>query len=363
MPLYGFSGIPIVTTDRIADNAITESKIQDNAISTAKIRDGAITTNKIADNAITTSKIANNAITTDKLADNVITTNKIADNAITLSKLSGVVSESPAANKIPVANTYGEISYNWFKPERTVYVDWYYGDDNNPGTDAQPFKTLQRAINSVPPGGTVRIVVLGDYTLNSSVYISNRNVFIDFQAKLETTWHTFTNTVDGQVYDAINRFIIRNSWLTIYSESSDFRLIIPDRLTSNRLTPWNVLFAVDEYQNGFVNIWIRRRNVSSADIAIYIGKDSVLFGIHHWSADRPALAAFALDFGHYVGRVKVHSNAYILRADGAPCTLYYVTPDGTVNENDQFINPATKIAGIVRDTNGIPRNIISNLII
>ena len=342
MPLYGFSGIPTITTDRIADNAITESKIQNNAISTAKIRDGAVTTNKIADNAITTSKIA--------------------DNAITLSKLSSVVSESPAANKIPVANTYGEISYNWFKPERTVYVDWYYGNDDNPGTDSQPFKTLQRAINSIPPGGSVRIVVLGDYTLNSSVSVSNRNVFIDFQAKLETTWYTFTD-IDGQATDTMHKFIIHNSWLTIYSESSDFRLIIPDRLTSNRLTPWNVLFAVDEYQNGFVNILIRRRNVSSADIAIYIGKDSVLFGIHHWSADRPALAAFALDFGHYVGRVKVHSNAYILRADGAPCTLYYVTPDGTVNENDQLINPATKIAGIVRDTNGIPRNIISNLII
>jgi len=361
MPLYGFSGIPIVTTDRIADNAITESKIQDNAISTAKIRDGAITTNKIADNAITTSKIANNAITTDKLADNVITTNKIADNAITLSKLSGVVSESPAANKIPVANTYGEISYNWFKPERTVYVDWYYGDDNNPGTSTQPFKTLQKAIDSAMPSGSITIHVLSNYTLDNHVRVSNKNVFIIFYGELKTTWHTIT--ISGQNYDIIYKFSIINSWLTISSDSSNFRIIIPDRPTNNLLAPLNVLFAIDQNQNGFVNIRIRRSSGNSTDDVVYIGKDSVLFGIHHWSADRPALAAFALDFGHYVGRVKVHSNAYILRADNAPCTLYYVTPDGTVNENNQLINPATKIAGIVRDTNGIPRNIISNLII
>ena len=61
-----------VTTDKIADNAVTSKKIAALSIITDNIKDDAITNVKIAPNAVTSSKINNKAITNEKVAEGAI---------------------------------------------------------------------------------------------------------------------------------------------------------------------------------------------------------------------------------------------------------------------------------------------------
>lgn len=76
-----------ITTDKLANSSVTTAKIEDNAVTTSKIKDGDVTTSKIAEGNVTTSKIADSNVTSSKIADGNVTTSKIADNAVTLGKL------------------------------------------------------------------------------------------------------------------------------------------------------------------------------------------------------------------------------------------------------------------------------------
>ena len=76
-----------VTTDRIADSAVTSAKIADGTIATGDIADSAITSAKIADGTIATGDIADSAITSAKIADGTIVNADIADGTIKKAKL------------------------------------------------------------------------------------------------------------------------------------------------------------------------------------------------------------------------------------------------------------------------------------
>ncbi|MFJ3283387.1 hypothetical protein [Streptomyces halstedii] len=88
----------IVTTVKLANDAVTAAKVATGAIGTTKITDGAVTTPKIIAGAVQTaqldalavnaSKIAAGAVTTAKLDALAVTTDKLAANAITVGKIS-----------------------------------------------------------------------------------------------------------------------------------------------------------------------------------------------------------------------------------------------------------------------------------
>jgi len=83
---------------------------------------------------------------------------------------------------------------------KTVYVDQQNGDDNTgDGSQDRPFKSLQKAIDSVPPGGRVKIVLLNDYDLandSQSTLIVSKSVTID------------TNNFTLKKTNTTNRFVI-----------------------------------------------------------------------------------------------------------------------------------------------------------
>ncbi len=80
-------GAGLITSDKIADEAIITVKLADGNITSAKILDGNITAVDIADGSIITVKIADGAVTTSKIADGNVTAAKIADSAVTESKI------------------------------------------------------------------------------------------------------------------------------------------------------------------------------------------------------------------------------------------------------------------------------------
>jgi hypothetical protein len=98
----------IVTTVKLADDAVTQAKVAAAAIGTTEISNNAVTTPKIVAGAVQTAQIDAGAVNTDKLAAGAVTTakldalavtaDKIAANAITAGKiLAGAVNAAAIA--------------------------------------------------------------------------------------------------------------------------------------------------------------------------------------------------------------------------------------------------------------------------
>ncbi|WNN38497.1 hypothetical protein RIN61_20180 [Pseudomonas inefficax] len=61
---------------------------------------------------------------------------------------------------------------------RTFYVDQELGVDTAAGTVDAPLKTINQALANTPSGGTVEIVFVKDYVLDSVISASNRGIVI-----------------------------------------------------------------------------------------------------------------------------------------------------------------------------------------
>lgn len=74
VPMIGTEDInnSSVTTEKIADNAITSEKIGDGEVNTQDLADGAVTSEKIKDGEVKTADIADGAVTPEKLSDRVV---------------------------------------------------------------------------------------------------------------------------------------------------------------------------------------------------------------------------------------------------------------------------------------------------
>lgn len=93
----------------------------------------------------------------------------------------------------------------------TFFVDADTGDDNGAGTDASPFKTLQRAIDLTPAGGSCVIWLKSDYYVDEVVRIINRFVAIKgiFEASTDypkLTFERFSHDFGATTHRAIKNF-------------------------------------------------------------------------------------------------------------------------------------------------------------
>ena len=80
-----------ITTEKLADEAVTNAKTAADAVDTPNIVNGAITSDKIGAFAVTKGKIDGGAVSTAQLATNAVTTAKIKDKAVTPEKLNLVL--------------------------------------------------------------------------------------------------------------------------------------------------------------------------------------------------------------------------------------------------------------------------------
>jgi hypothetical protein len=76
-----------ITTDEIADQAVTANKLANGAVGATKLADQAVTGNKLANDAVSTTKIQDGAITNQKLQANAVDRANIRDGAINRAKL------------------------------------------------------------------------------------------------------------------------------------------------------------------------------------------------------------------------------------------------------------------------------------
>ena len=94
-----------VTTEGIADSAVSTAKIGANAIDTTKIGADVIVANDIAANAITVAEISDGAVSTAKIADLGVSTAKIADLGVTHAKLHNTMDLSSKTVTLPTLST------------------------------------------------------------------------------------------------------------------------------------------------------------------------------------------------------------------------------------------------------------------
>lgn len=254
---------------------------------------------------------------------------------------------------------------------KTVYIDQANGNDNNTGEQISPFKTLQKAINSVPKGGYVYIKMLNNYTFNPLdwINIENRAVTLDLNGYTMEFPFTVQN-VDGTDY--LRRGIINciNSVLTIYMPDNSRIISITTDMTTPPTPSCKGLFsALVNYGYGIFNLEFSIPRTNTIE-NIKINKGS-LFGINNNWMKAYGFLGVMVGNPHYNAIVKLENNAGFVDFTSGGGFLYTAinTDPNSDNifkiydESNQIIHPKDRVFGIIRDANNIPRNIISNIVL
>lgn len=205
-----------VTTDNIADGAVTSSKIPTGAITTEHILDGtileqdihqsAVTADKLAPNSVTTNKIVNGNVTNEKLADACVTSDKIMDNTIQYEDLSqdlqnlinsageGPTITVPAANRVVVSTDALGITTSAITTTELNQLD---GINTN--------QTIQAQLNGKQPmiTGAASSVTTANLTPNT-VAIADANGKIMSATAVSVTELGYLDGVTGAIQTQLN---------------------------------------------------------------------------------------------------------------------------------------------------------------
>ena len=245
-------------------------------------------------------------------------------NGLNADKVDGFdASQTPAAGQIPVLNSDGSLYLPFSQTpiyvngqdlmNRTFYVDAVNGDDNNPGTEEAPFKTIEKAIVSVPVGGHGAIFLMSDVYLNTN---------------MEAIWKNITIRLNG------------------YS----FNLTVDSRSLLRKFSAVG-LFALEFRGSGKIVLPVR------ADDPTYINNHPYLLSS---GANGNVFKSLALTYGV---EVVINDTAYKLLEVNTNSTSAF-SVHGTLTDNTgSNLTWADLISGIVRDANGVPRNVISNIVL
>ena len=211
-----------------------------------------------------------------------------------------------------------------FSAKDTYYVDNNVGSDANPGTQSQPWKSIQKAANTAMPGKTI-LVQAGTYDENVKINTSGTaSARIIFQAAGKVVTHGFTVHAN---YVTINGFEITNKvpdfsgWGVYLAGSNDlvenndihdtswggiiaFANMADPALASNDLIQHNKI-----YQVGQMGIDLRGRN----NIAEY-NDISYVMQYPDWLTNLPSWAdADGIHFhgqGHILRGNYIHDISY-----------------------------------------------------
>ena len=240
---------------------------------------------------------------------------------------------------------------------RTFYVDAENGDDNNSGASDSPFKTIKKAVDSVPVGGVGYIYLKTDNNIiDTDIDLINKTIIID-GINIDSSSNTpaIKNTCYTDDYgNATHGFIMLNSYL----EFANLTIQTADYVDNDKN---------ESYYAGL----IKRRNTQSKNKVI-LNQASVLIGDTDFIrlSDRQDinLQVYYFDSKHSVTDksidcVGANTDGYLVNNEGG--TMILSTSSialGTKNDGSTDLTWSDLVSGIVKDSNGVPRNIISNII-
>lgn len=223
---------------------------------------------------------------------------------------------------------------------KTVYVDAENGSDTSgDGTQGAPFKTIRKAIDSVPTGGKAAISLISDITVEGTISISRKYIRI------------VGNTSGKKITVKNNRgygFQLLHDTVLEIHPSIDEIIWIPGTVNVQH---WNTLFKSFEGNNTLIlNHWHPSHRLK---ITIQPNNDSKSGHIINNEAGFLTIYMDKVDF------IIPDTSKYAICFDNIACqmgSISYKKPDGTELQQSDVIKCITK------DSNGVPRNIISNIV-
>jgi len=234
--------------------------------------------------------------------------------------------------------------------KRTFYVDATNGDDNNDGSNAHPFKTLKKACDSVPIGGYGSITLAQNQThfIDSEIYLHNKYIAIfATNSIIENTAYVYTS--NGTDYTATYGFAPVMSLIFFYKGTIR---------TANLLTDANGNVLPSTTLQGIV----KRHD----DVRAFVKTFSTDIELGDTDFIRRASGSNAVDLHMYSGsvnRVGANQDGYLISNEAGDFrfSAMYVSL-GTERDGTTDLTWDSIISGIVKDANGVPRNIISNIV-
>jgi hypothetical protein len=202
---------------------------------------------------------------------------------------------------------------------KTFYVDAVNGDDNNDGSSAHPFKTLQKAVNSVPVGGYGNIILNSDVNLDFIKYVYNKILYFQLKGYKINVLNDSTSMLYG-FYD------VGNSIFIFDGGNLDGSTIVLPALQSDTSSKINHPALIKKPTNG--------HSFSQINLVYKCGvelNDDGTYGLIETSYS---------------------SCSYNIDTNG-------ILTDNTGNNQTW----ADLVKFVVKDANGVPRNVVSNIVI
>ena len=258
-------------------------------------------------------------------------------------------SQNPSANMIPVLDGDGVLNLPFTQVpikvngqdlmSRTFYVDQVNGDDGNDGSESAPFRTIKKAVGSVPFGGMGTIILASgqSFDIDYNVCVENKCVRILSNRDNHAILNFHSYVVEGYG-NAVYQFILRRAgWL----EFDGITINMPVKADSSQ--NWYMFGAVrnDGYMLGsafhirflYCDIDL---NTDGCPLISNSGSSSVNTFV--WCS------------------ITTHSVGYVIYNIGEYLVGLCVS-GVTIDDSNYWLN------GIVRDANGTPRNVVSNLVL
>ena len=136
---------------------------------------------------------------------------------------------------------------------KTFYVDAINGNDLNDGSQTAPFKTLKKAVDSVPAGGFAEIVLLSNVELANeagSIWFNRKQILLNLNGNTLSKTNTFNQIFCSYGFGHLQ--IIKGSINIVSTNSS----------------------AVAAYQTALINVFDGSASVIFGDYANVIGLDT-----------------------------------------------------------------------------------------
>ena len=239
---------------------------------------------------------------------------------------------------------------------RTFYVDAENGNDNNTGSSSAPFKTIKKAVDSVPVGGYGVIYLSTDNNIiDNDIVMINKTIIIKGDLiDANSTNPAIKNVCYADSFgNATYGFIMTNSYL----EFANLTIKTSDYVDSSK------------NESFFVGL-IKRYDTQSKNKVI-LNQSSVLIGdtdfIRLSDRQDTNLQVYSHDYKHSVTDktidcVGANNNGYLINNEKGALILSAASIAlGTKNDNSTSLAWTDLVTGIVKDANGVVLNVLSNI--
>jgi hypothetical protein len=210
-------------------------------------------------------------------------------------------------------------------------------------------------------GGVGYIAITSSYSLSyiEAIPLVNKYIAIQLRAPLIINYIDHSN---GYAYPSV-WFSLNNSGLDFFIDTNLGNGQIIENENTTGLPLPSCRLASSYHGTNYIGFRLRIRVDNYHPIIV---NESGLATLYTWSNDR-TLTNITIS-GHYPGTnrniiVNKNNHAYLVDVSSGPAAVYINYSGGITDTDGNSLSGNDLIRGIIRDSNGLPRNVVSNLIL